>query len=247
MASLTFNSLSGTITINHIPSTMEKCSAYSHVSIYFSPVKAISPTSPQRSVTAAEEMRQQRNQEAKELIGGRVGTAKAIWTQNSAAGQMSTVNKAAPVKPVRNSIAQRINSLNSNQQDGTQETEHKATIETVSIVKTNEVVVTPSSPKADTQLHTSVSDDSINPNNNHSVSDTSNLSPQKGDYAEEDDGDQFSTIKRSPYSKSSSSQVSTPVEAQPTATLGQDAVAAPKNGHVNNGKAAANQNTTGMI
>lgn len=62
-------------------------------------------------MTQAEEMRQQRNNEAKELIGSRVGTAKAIFSQNSASGQM-LLNKAAPVKPVRNSIAQRINTLN---------------------------------------------------------------------------------------------------------------------------------------
>lgn len=63
-------------------------------------------------MTQAEEMRQQRNNEAKQLIGSRVGTAKAIFTQNSASGQMLTSKTAAPIKPVRNSIAQRINSLN---------------------------------------------------------------------------------------------------------------------------------------
>lgn len=56
-------------------------------------------------------MRQQRNNEAKELIGSRVGTAKAIFNQNSASGQM-LLNKSAPIKPVRNSIAQRVNALN---------------------------------------------------------------------------------------------------------------------------------------
>lgn len=66
-------------------------------------------------MTQAEEMRQQRNNEAKELIGSRVGTAKAIFSQHSASGQMQT--KAAPVKPVRNSIAQRINTINNQQTD----------------------------------------------------------------------------------------------------------------------------------
>lgn len=63
-------------------------------------------------MTQAEEMRQQRNNEAKQLIGSRVGTAKAIFTQNTASGQMHNPKAAAPAKPVRNSIAQRINSLN---------------------------------------------------------------------------------------------------------------------------------------
>lgn len=71
-------------------------------------------------MTQAEEMRQARNNEAKELIGSRVGTAKAIFTQNSSSGQMHS-NKAAPAKPVRNSIAQRINSLNNQQQETTSE------------------------------------------------------------------------------------------------------------------------------
>lgn len=52
-------------------------------------------------------MRQQRNLEARELIGSRVGTAKAIFSQNSASGQMQTNNKVAPVKPIRNTIQQR--------------------------------------------------------------------------------------------------------------------------------------------
>lgn len=76
--------------------------------------------SPVRTMTQAEEMRQARNNEAKELIGSRVGTAKAIFTQNSSSGQMHS-NKAAPAKPVRNSIAQRINSLNNQQQETTSE------------------------------------------------------------------------------------------------------------------------------
>lgn len=79
-------------------------------------------------MTQAEEMRQARNNEAKELIGSRVGTAKAIFTQNSSSGQMHS-NKAAPAKPVRNSIAQRINSLNSQQQETTsEESQHRSVL-----------------------------------------------------------------------------------------------------------------------
>ena len=39
-------------------------------------------------MTEAERMRQFRSQEARELIGGRVGTAKAMFTQNSTEGQL---------------------------------------------------------------------------------------------------------------------------------------------------------------
>lgn len=76
-----------------------------------------SHSNPSRSMTQAEIMRQQRNQEARELIGSRVGTAKAIFTQNAASGQMKTSSKiSAPAKPVRNSIAQRINTFNNSKQ-----------------------------------------------------------------------------------------------------------------------------------
>lgn len=55
-------------------------------------------------------MRQQRNNEAKELIGMRVGTAKAIFNQNSASGQMLlSINKSAPIKPIRKAIPTRNN------------------------------------------------------------------------------------------------------------------------------------------
>lgn len=83
--------------------------------------------SPVRTMTQAEEMRQARNNEAKELIGSRVGTAKAIFTQNSSSGQMHS-NKAAPAKPVRNSIAQRINSLNNQQQETTSEEQQRSVL-----------------------------------------------------------------------------------------------------------------------
>lgn len=95
-----------------------------NISFVISAPQPLSPAktqlSPVRTMTQAEEMRQARNNEAKELIGSRVGTAKAIFTQNSSSGQMHS-NKAAPAKPVRNSIAQRINSLNNQQQETTPE------------------------------------------------------------------------------------------------------------------------------
>ena len=53
------------------------------------------PLSPEKTVasfsaglTEAERMRQLRNQEARELIGSRVGAAKAIFTSNTSEGQL---------------------------------------------------------------------------------------------------------------------------------------------------------------
>ncbi|XP_004537721.1 drebrin-like protein isoform X1 [Ceratitis capitata] len=88
-----------------------------HVPIKTSP----QPLSPEKTVagnftagmTEAERMRQQRNQEARELIGSRVIAAKAIFTQNTSQGQLQTkLNTAPPAKPARTSIAQRINAFN---------------------------------------------------------------------------------------------------------------------------------------
>lgn len=44
----------------------------------------------QSALTEAERMRQQRSQEARELIGTRVLTAKAIFTKNTTEGQLQT-------------------------------------------------------------------------------------------------------------------------------------------------------------
>ncbi|XP_067647020.1 drebrin-like protein [Eurosta solidaginis] len=88
-----------------------------HVPIKTSP----QPLSPEKTVaslftagmTEAERMRQQRNQEARELIGSRVIAAKAVFTQNTSQGQLQTkLNTAPPAKPARTSIAQRINAFN---------------------------------------------------------------------------------------------------------------------------------------
>lgn len=42
----------------------------------------------QNALTEAERMRQQRSQEARELIGSKVLTAKAIFTKNTTEGQL---------------------------------------------------------------------------------------------------------------------------------------------------------------
>lgn len=156
-------------------------------------------------------MRQQRNQEAKELIGSRVGTAKAIFTQNSASGQMhnkhSTTN-AAPTKPVRNSIAQKINNFNNPQSENERENTIKAEPAPVIQPVKDEIVSAFPAPVAAT-----------NGNLNNVAEETQPQIKQQPvqhhNYDDDDDGDQFSTIKRSPHTKSAS-QAATPVDENVT-------------------------------
>lgn len=61
--------------------------------------KLTTVSSPTRTLTDAERMRQDRNQEAKMLIGSRVLEAKAMFTQNSV--QAATTTTTAPAKPIR--------------------------------------------------------------------------------------------------------------------------------------------------
>lgn len=124
-------------------------------------------------------MRQQRNQEVRQLIGSSVDKAKAIFAQNTAAGQLTSKStKTAPVKPVRNSITR---STNNQQQQQSPEPEkshelpdpdnHDEEIETSS--------VTNNQPSNNNLQETCVADHNL----------------------EDDDSDPYSTIKRSPYSK----------------------------------------------
>lgn len=169
-------------------------------------------------MTQAEEMRQKRNNEAKELIGSRVGTAKAIFTQHTSSGQMQT---KAPIKPVRNSIAQRINTLNSNTEPVTNNAETAQTVHTIT-----EVIEETSAPlvnKIQEHIIDKTKEEFAANEANEGITATNelnNVNQQNDHYQQQeydDDGDQFSTIKRSPYSKSNSnnSQVSTPVESEP--------------------------------
>lgn len=171
-------------------------------------------------MTQAEEMRQQRNLEARELIGSRVGTAKAIFSQNSASGQMQTVNKVAPVKPIRNTIQQRFQPSNtdagSEKSDETVEntsnvTEKIATVAEEVILNADNVQTFQNvinNGKAESRIEETVVE----------AKQTVNDEQPAEQY---DDGDQFSTIKRSPYTKTNSnnSQVSTPVESEPPEQL----------------------------
>lgn len=168
-------------------------------------------------MTQAEEMRLQRNLEARELIGSRVGTAKAIFSQNSASGQMQTNNKIAPIKPIRNTIQQRF--VPQNVESGSE--------------KNNENVTNPINENANEKVVKVAEDIVLNTenvktfqnviNNGTTEKRTEETIETKVVQSEElsteqyDDADQFSTIKRSPYTKTNSnnSQVSTPVEHEP--------------------------------
>ncbi len=174
-------------------------------------------------MTQAEEMRQQRNLEARELIGGRVGTAKTIFSQNSTSGQMQTNNKIAPIKPIRNTIQQRFvpptteSDISEKNDEFVQNPSNQNSDERIAKVA-EEVVLSPeniqtfqnviNNGKAEKQITDSSVDEVVKqPVNNVAEQSTEQY----------DDGDQFSTIKRSPYTKTNSnnSQVSTPVESEP--------------------------------
>lgn len=180
--------------------------------------KPLNPPSPVRLDTSADEMRQQRNREAKELIGSRVDTAKAIFTQNSAASQLSS-QKSAPIKPIRNSIAQRINTLN-NQQQQRQDEVHSYSFgssndanteaKTIPLQSIDNTATLPESPSIvcdATELNARVDESAPEP----IVPPPATIIAQALNIPEDDDTDPYSTIKRSPYTKTgSSSQVTSP-------------------------------------
>lgn len=237
--------------------------------------------SPVRSATVADEMRQQRNNEAKALIGSRVGTAKAMFTQHSASGQLnsspnsksladssngsnianatgssqqhSNVGRGAapPAKPARNSIAQRIKSFNNAaspvKYPGTTATSAAATPPSerqsespVPVAKTNIPNAVPEEAFEEPQKQ-SVADETSPENGHTAATKTATIQPPQetqpsttfveqsfitptppppATYEDESVGDQYSTIKRSPYTKqnsnaSSNSLVATPVDAEP--------------------------------
>lgn len=75
------------------------------------PVQVIQPVSPVKTVEKdesskprAEEMRQDRRNEARELIGNRVNTAKALFQQQAAQNSSPAPVSAAPPKPIRKTI-----------------------------------------------------------------------------------------------------------------------------------------------
>ncbi|XP_055316713.1 drebrin-like protein [Sitodiplosis mosellana] len=138
-----------------------------------------------RSTTQAEEMRQQRNQEARQLIGDSVDKAKAIFAQNTAAGQLQNkAAKTAPVKPVRNSITR--SATNQRQQQSPEpekSPQHGA-----------EEMESPTGPQS----------------SNNNLKETSVVADQPIHNLEDDDSDPYSTIKRSPYTKVTTNSQSEP-------------------------------------
>lgn len=133
----------------------------------------------ERSTTQAEEMRQQRNQEAKQLIGNSVDKAKAIFAQNTAAGQLQNKSaKMAPVKPIRNSIT-------------------RSSTTTTTTTNNNQQQQSPEPEKNQQQSERSESPSGTLNNNLQETTDTD----QPIHTLEDDDSDPYSTIKRSPYTK----------------------------------------------
>lgn len=131
----------------------------------------------------AEEMRQQRNEEAKQLIGNTFDKAKAIFNQNTATGQL--VNKAArtaPVKPIRNSITRSTNSQR--QQSPDQENSQQQPGKSIPLIDAQ---------STNNDLHI-----------NQNFVKENTFSNQTATNLEDDDSSSYSTIKRSPYSKSNS-------------------------------------------
>lgn len=170
--------------------------------------------SPTRTMTQAEEMRMQRNLEARELIGSRVGMAKAIFSQNSASGQMQTNNKIAPIKPIRNTIQQRFvpqNVESGNEKNNETIVNENANGKTLKIAE--DIVLN----TENIQTFQNVINNGSPEKRTAETVDTKVVQSEEPSAEQYEDGDQFSTIKRSPYTKTNSnnSQVSTPVENEP--------------------------------
>ncbi|KAH8236160.1 hypothetical protein KR032_011076 [Drosophila birchii] len=172
-----------------------------HVPIKTSP----QPLSPEKTapgftnnLTDAERMRQARNQEARELIGSRVGAAKAMFTKHTSEGQLqSKLNTQPPAKPARNSIAQRINVFNQNQpQDASVPSPPRA----VSPAKS--LPVAPSASIAAAPVVAEVVS---------AIAEAEETQPVD-DLPLAHESEQFSTIKRSPHSKTNSLQSQSPDE-----------------------------------
>lgn len=159
---------------------LEKCIQHFFVLPLYSNSIQLPKPSVERSTAQAEEMRQQRNQEVRQLIGSSVDKAKAIFAQNTAAGQLSSKStKTAPVKPVRNSITRSTTTNNQQQQSPEPEKSHQL-------------------PEPD-DIHDEIETSSVTNNSpsNHNLQETA-VAEQS---LEDDDSDPYSTIKRSPYSK----------------------------------------------
>ncbi|XP_064544835.1 drebrin-like protein isoform X2 [Drosophila montana] len=177
-----------------------------HVPIKTSP----QPLSPEKTaatfgnnLTDADRMRQARNQEARELIGSRVGAAKAMFTKHTSEGQLqSKLNTQPPAKPARNSIAQRINVFNHNQN---QDTEVTLSPQSVSPINPPVAIEASEADKAPVVAEVN----SVETINEEDLQQTEDLPLAH-------ESEQFSTIKRSPHSKTNSVQSQSPDETTST-------------------------------
>ncbi|XP_030372368.1 drebrin-like protein isoform X2 [Scaptodrosophila lebanonensis] len=176
-----------------------------HVPIKTSP----QPLSPEKTapafahdLTDAERMRQARNQEARELIGSRVGAAKAMFTKHTSEGQLqSKLNTQPPAKPARNSIAQRINAFNQQQDADTP------------AAPTPPRAVSPLKPQTIVEAPTKIIEPPVTPEVVSAMLNTAEEeTAQHDDMPLAHESEQFSTIKRSPHSKTNSLQSQSPDE-----------------------------------
>ncbi|XP_016999353.2 drebrin-like protein [Drosophila takahashii] len=178
-----------------------------HVPIKTSP----QPLSPEKTVpgfsnnlTDAERMRQARNQEARELIGSRVGAAKAMFTKHTSEGQLqSKLNTQPPAKPARNSIAQRINVFNQNQpQDASVPSPPR------SVSPAKSLPVETPAPAVDAPIAAApVAAEVVS-----TIAEVEESQPIDDLPLAHESSEQFSTIKRSPHSKTNSLQSQSPDE-----------------------------------
>ncbi|KAM7359131.1 actin binding protein 1 isoform 2-T2 [Cochliomyia hominivorax] len=190
-----------------------------HIPIKTSP----QPLSPEKTVarcygsalTEAERMRQQRSQEAREIIGSRVGAAKAIFSKHTSEGILQTkLNTAPPAKPVRNSITQRINVFNQNQSQSDQNKLLQDQPVTSNITLPQQklaefIALSNYEQKSDKEIEIkNVLSKNLQPVKPEIIAIANNdeESHNIDDYPLEPDSEQYSTIKRSPHSKSNSLQ-----------------------------------------
>lgn len=162
-----------------------------------------------RSTTQAEEMRQQRNQEVRQLIGSSVDKAKAVFAQNTTAEQvLQKTTKTAPVKPARNSITR--SSSSSNQRQSPDQQKHlKSQQSNEQSHEQKPIEQEPIAPSI--HQKSPIPNDTQNNHVHNSQADAPPVSLDDSNEAlamsqlvhnsEDDDVDSYSTIKRSPYTK----------------------------------------------
>lgn len=134
-----------------------------------------------RTVTDAEKMRQERNQEAKMLIGSRVLEAKAMFSQNTVQVTSSVIK--APAKPIR-----KINMTNP-----------RAPVEPINPDPVPEPTVVQPEPAAAVVV-VSAAPTKVTAKLPQVVGDPKEAEPKIAEQDMVNDEDHFSTIKRSPYS-----------------------------------------------